>query len=187
MKHVIRAIGAIFFGLVFLFLVMTGIGTSMPIDHDATCTGVYHQNAERIFDAIADDGASIAWRTDLRSITSASGSGSIAVWRETNGQGQTVDYQTVVSVRPSLLIRQIVPDPGLQFGGVWTYRVGPYYAGAISEGNSLQLSEHGQIYNPFFRFMARFVFGYESTMRTYLGQLGTFYHEKPQIWCGENP
>lgn len=29
----------------------------------------------------------------------------------------------------------------------------------------------GEVYSPFFRFMARFVFGYERTMRTYLDGL----------------
>jgi hypothetical protein len=33
------------------------------------------------------------------------------------------------------------------------------------------ITESGEIYNPVFRFMARFVFGYDSTMAGYLGAL----------------
>ena len=39
------------------------------------------------------------------------------------------------------------------------------------EGTRVTLTENGEIYNPVFRFMARFVFGYDGTMRTYLDGL----------------
>jgi hypothetical protein len=36
---------------------------------------------------------------------------------------------------------------------------------------TLRITEHGEIYNPIFRALARFVFGYESTMIAYLDAL----------------
>ena len=35
-------------------------------------------------------------------------------------------------------------------------------------GTTLTITEDGEVYNPIFRFMSRFVFGHEATMATYL-------------------
>ncbi|HZD05714.1 MAG TPA: hypothetical protein VE173_12380, partial [Longimicrobiales bacterium] len=59
-----------------------------------------------------------------------------------------------------------IADEGLPFGGTWTYVLEP-----DAGGTRVTLTEDGEIYNPFFRFMARFVFGYDGTMRSYLDGL----------------
>ncbi len=43
------------------------------------------------------------------------------------------------------------------------------------------ITENGEIYNPFFRFMARFVFGYTVTMETYLKALGKKFSEDAEF------
>jgi len=40
--------------------------------------------------------------------------------------------------------------------------------GAADRGTVLGITEHGEIYNPLFRFMARYVFGHEATLTAYL-------------------
>ena len=66
---------------------------------------------------------------------------------------------------PRLLVGRIA-DPGLPFGGTWTYEIVP-----VSDGSRLRITEDGEIYNPIFRFMARFIFGYEGTIRGYMASL----------------
>jgi hypothetical protein len=56
-----------------------------------------------------------------------------------------------------------IANPALPFGGTWTYEVRP-----TPHGSTLTITEDGEIYNPLFRVMARFVFGYEGTMAAYL-------------------
>ncbi len=47
-----------------------------------------------------------------------------------------------------------------------------------AEGDAtLRITERGEIRSAFFRFMARFIFGYTSTMETYLRDLGTKFGE----------
>jgi hypothetical protein len=41
----------------------------------------------------------------------------------------------------------------------------------------LTITERGQISNPVFRFMARYVFGYHATMQEYLASLGRKFGE----------
>jgi hypothetical protein len=59
-----------------------------------------------------------------------------------------------------------IADPDLPFGGTWTFEITP-----SDSGSDIVLTENGEIYNPLFRFMARFVFGYEGTIEQYLEDL----------------
>jgi hypothetical protein len=59
-----------------------------------------------------------------------------------------------------------IADPDLPFGGTWTYDITP-----DADGSRLKITEHGEVYNPIFRFMARCVFGHERTMKAYLSAL----------------
>ena len=53
---------------------------------------------------------------------------------------------------------------------------------ATGEQNAIwTITENGEIYNPFFRFMARFVFGYTATMETYLKALGKKFGEDAEF------
>ena len=67
--------------------------------------------------------------------------------------------------RPSLLVARIA-DPSLPFGGTWTYRIVPAAA-----GSQVTITEDGEVYNPFFRFMSRFVFGHAATIEEFVKNL----------------
>jgi hypothetical protein len=66
---------------------------------------------------------------------------------------------------PSLLVSRIA-DPNLPFGGTWTYRLSP-----SGTGSELTITEDGEVYNPFFRFMSRFVFGHYATLDAFIKSL----------------
>jgi uncharacterized protein YndB with AHSA1/START domain len=87
-----------------------------------------------------------------------------AVWAEHGSNGR-ITLAVEKSEPPRLLVLRIA-DPDLPFGGTWTYEVAP-----ASGGSTLTITERGEIYNPIFRAMARFVFGYEATMAAYLDAL----------------
>jgi hypothetical protein len=66
---------------------------------------------------------------------------------------------------PSLVVTRIVGDK-LPFGGTWTYRILP-----APGGSELTITEDGEVFNPIFRFMSRFVFGHSATIDAFLGSL----------------
>lgn len=139
---------------------------------------------------IADDAGSARWRPDIASAVLVSGTGPTAVWRETDVRGQTITYRTTEFVDGSILARTIDFVPGMPFGGTWTYNVSPDEVppGTMASARSdVSIREDGQIYNPFFRFVARYVFGYTQRLQTYLADLSTHTHETPQIGCSVNP
>ena len=78
--------------------------------------------------------------------------------------GRAITYERVESVPPRRMVTRI--DPGLPFGGTWTYHLVPE-----AEGTALTITEDGEVYNPVFRFVSRFVMGHTATIDTYLKYL----------------
>jgi hypothetical protein len=74
-------------------------------------------------------------------------------------------FVTEESDAPRRLVVRIA-DPDLPFGGTWTYDIA-----GVSGGSRITISEDGEIYNPIFRVVARFIIGYEGTIRSYLEAL----------------
>jgi hypothetical protein len=54
-----------------------------------------------------------------------------------------------------------IADPTLPFGGTWTFDLVPENNGATTQ---LTIREDGTIRNVFFRFMQRYIFGYDGTI-----------------------
>jgi hypothetical protein len=59
-----------------------------------------------------------------------------------------------------------IADTDLPFGGTWTYELKPEGA-----GTRVTITERGEVYNPIFRFMSRFVLSQTATMEKYLAAL----------------
>jgi hypothetical protein len=72
----------------------------------------------------------------------------------------------VEEFEPPLRLRMRIDDRSLPFGGTWTYTLRP-----VEGGTELTLVEDGEVYNPVFRFMSRFVFGHHATIDRYLADL----------------
>jgi hypothetical protein len=66
---------------------------------------------------------------------------------------------------PGLLVARVA-DPKLPFGGTWTYRIAD-----APGGSELTITEDGEVKNPIFRFMSKFVFGHYATMDAFLKAL----------------
>jgi glycerophosphoryl diester phosphodiesterase len=88
-------------------------------------------------------------------------------WRE-RADGEQVTYEVVESERPSRLVTRIA-DEDLPWGGTWTYELEDE-----GEQTRVTIREDGWVDNLVFRFFARFVLGYESTLEDYLTDLGEY-------------
>jgi hypothetical protein len=73
-----------------------------------------------------------------------------------------------VERKPGVRLVTRIADRNLPFGGTWTFDIAPTADG----GSELRIREDGEIYNVIFRFMARFFFGYTSSIESYLKDLG---------------
>jgi hypothetical protein len=74
-------------------------------------------------------------------------------------------YAIVDQDPPQRLVTAIVKK-GLPFGGRWTFHFEP-----AAGGTKLTITEDGEIYNPFFRFVSRFILGYEGSIDAFFAAL----------------
>jgi hypothetical protein len=60
----------------------------------------------------------------------------------------------------------VIVDKNLPFGGSWTFELK-----AEAAATTLTITENGEVYNPLFRFMSKFIFGHTATLEKYLQDL----------------
>jgi len=128
----------------------------LPVSHTAERTADVSAPPDRIWAALTDVSAFPAWRPDVTRVEQMPDQ----TWRE-HGTHGAITYRVTVAEPPSRLVVRIV-DQHLPYGGEWEYRVAP---------GRVTIIERGEIYNLFFRVMARFVFGYTKTIEAYLWAL----------------
>ena len=136
----------------------------LPVSHTAERSAEVSAPAERVWEALTNVGAFPLWRPDVTSVDQLPDQ----TWRE-HGENGVITYRVTAADPPSRLVVRIV-DQSLPFGGEWEYHVVP---GRVS------ITERGEIYNPFFRFMSRFVFGQTAGIEAYLWALKRRVESQP--------
>ena len=137
------------------------IGWLLPEKHRASRQATFKAAPDAVWSLITGVEAFPSWRSDVKRVQRLPDRGGRPVWIEEGSYGR-LTLAVERSEAPRLLVTRIA-DPDLAFGGTWTYEISP-----APGGSTLTITEDGVIYNPFFRVMARFVFGYESTLAAYL-------------------
>ena len=140
------------------------IGSRLPRAHVASRAAQVTAAPDAVWQAITDVDAFPAWRSDVSRVERLPDRAGKPAWVE-HGRNGRIPFTVERAEPPRVLVTRIA-DPDLPFGGTWTYEIAPAPA-----GSTVTITEAGEIYNPVFRFMARFVFGYEATMAGYLAAL----------------
>jgi len=145
-------------------IIVLVVGWMLPVSHVASRSASLNATPETVWRTITDVDAFPTWRSGVRKVERLPDRNGHQVWVEDGTTGR-ITLAVERSEAPHTLVTRIA-DADLPFGGTWTYRITP-----TANGCTLTITENGEIYNPVFRAMARFVFGYESTMATYLDGL----------------
>lgn len=135
-------------------LIIVLIGAALPKDHVASRKIVVKAPPDAVY-------ALIAGPSDWRGLKYERLSESPLKWRETDASGDAITYERVEAVAPTRIVNRIA-DPKLPFGGSWIYEVAP-----DGSGSSLTITENGEVYNPIFRFVSRFIMGHTATIEKY--------------------
>jgi hypothetical protein len=157
--------------LVIVVALLALIGAMLPRDHVATRSARFKASPEQLFATVRDFGALATWRPDVKSVELLPPSGGAVQFREVSKHG-AVTYRLKEERAGERLVLEIA-DETLPFGGTWTFEI----ARAPSGGGSVRITEHGFVKPALFRVLARFVFGYTSTMDAYLRALGRKFGE----------
>ena len=141
MEIVLAVLGALAALVVLIVVVGTIVGRGLPVGHVASRSATLAVPPERVWDVINDP-----------------------AFMRSRGVGD-VKTETVESVPPRRLVRRIVGETS--FGGTWTSELD----GEPGGGTRLVITENGEIYNSFFRFVSRYIVGHHRTIDSYLAAL----------------
>jgi hypothetical protein len=95
--------------------------------------------------------------------------------RETSQRGEVMVY-ALESVQPSQAITRRIATENLPYGGRWSFVFAPE-----NGGTRVRITEDGEVYNPVFRFVSRFILGQTATLDAYLGAMGKATGQAVQI------
>jgi hypothetical protein len=149
-----------------LVTVVLVVGWSLPVAHRASRTRTFVNAApDRVFAVIADFSRYPEWRLGVTRVE-VEGLGGVGQTVREYGSNGEIPFSVEIFEPPGRMMTRIASD-GLPFGGAWTYELRSDEAG----NTELTITEDGEVYNLFFRFMSRFVFGHHATMDGYLRDL----------------
>jgi hypothetical protein len=138
------------------------IGLLLPVGHVASGQATLSAAPVQVFAVITDVGRYASWRSDVKSVDIVSRAP--LRWVE-HGRNGNITFEQLEADSPHRIVGKIA-DAGLPFGGTWTYDLAP-----SGTGTRVTITERGEVYNPVFRFMSRFVFGHTATINRFLEDL----------------
>ena len=142
------------------------VGYALPVAHVASRDATLSAPPERVFAALTEVERYPSWRSDVKSVELLPWAAAPR-WRE-HGSNGAITFERTELQPPNRIVTRIA-DTDLAFGGTWTYELTPE-----GGGTRLTITERGEVYNPVFRFMSRFVFGHTATMEKFLADLRSY-------------
>ena len=148
-----------------LGLVVVITGYLLPVRHEATVSATIPAAPDAVWAVLTDPAGYPQWRGDVTSVDMLPTDSGHVAWRE-QGRNGAITFVVEEAERPTKLVTRIT-DESLPFGGRWEYLVS-----GDGAGSRVRITEHGEVYNPVFRFVSRFIMGHTATASAYLKALG---------------
>lgn len=161
LRYVVMIGGAV----VLLLVVVLVIGWSLPVRHSVTREATYRATPAEVFALITDVKTFPKWRPSVKEVQVLPPTSGRSQFKEI-GKNGSILFQ-IDSIQPYQYLVTRIADQSLPFGGKWTYELLPR-----GDSTMLRVTEDGEVYNPLFRFVSRFVMGHTATIDEYLGDAG---------------
>lgn len=165
MKVLLTVLAAI----VSLVAVVWLVGTLISPEHVASRSARFAAPPDTLWSVLANLPGYARWApevTGVRRLPDQDGSPVYAL------EGKWAMPLAIEASEPPRRMVTRIADPKLPFGGTWTWEIA-----GDEKGSIVTVTEHGEIKMAPMRALARFVFGYESTLDSYLEALGRAVHE----------
>jgi hypothetical protein len=150
----------IIIAIVALIAIMYLIGYFMPVEHVSNHSIVLKSNPEKVWTILHDHGQYPTWRSDVKKVEVTDPTH----WTETSTNG-TISFEAQI-IEPFSSFNARITNKDLPFGGNWMYELS-----ADNGATRLTITEHGEVYNPIFRFMSKYVFGHNATLKKFADDL----------------
>jgi hypothetical protein len=139
--------------LVALVIIMILIGRMLPEGHIAVQSKSFSSSPSEVWEVISGVEDWKSWRSDLKDIT---------ITNDSTFKADDVEYLMSIVV-PGESFTTTIVTKDLPYGGMWHYIIEKE-----GDGCKLTVTEIGDVYNPMFRFMSRFIFGHDGSLKDYM-------------------
>ena len=163
----LKVIFAIVIAVVAMVGIVAFIGSRLPVGHAATRTAIIGAPADVVFNTMTEFASAPSWRKELKNVTVTTdpATGHQLITEDSKYGKMTMEVEQLVP--PTRFVTRIVGE-GMPYGGAWAHAL-------EAQGNTTRvtITEHGEVYNPLFRFISKYIMGHNGTMDGYLTALGT--------------
>ncbi|MDB5010963.1 MAG: polyketide cyclase [Mucilaginibacter sp.] len=149
-------------GLIVSLLIIVGIiGYFLPEKHTASVRVIINAEPGKVWRKLMDFAAYPQWRKNLKSVEVISES----EWVEIDQHNNRLPLK-VTAIEPNKKLITLINSQHLAFGGSWEFDLQP-------TGNQtiVTITENGEVYNPIFRFVSKFMMGHTANVKQYAGYL----------------
>ena len=156
------------YGLVLLLIIVGAVflmGWRLPEAHQAVVEREYAAAPERVYQEIASPHEYPRWRSGVQKVEMLPQTEDRLERFREYALGDEVTYVIEEKV-PGQRFVTTIADADLPYGGSWIFEMTP-----SPKGTRLRITEEGKVYNPFFRFVSRYVMGHTRGLETYHGDL----------------
>lgn len=148
-----------------LLIVAVGIiyllGFLLPIKHQSMVESNLAISPENLWKILTTHKDYKAWRSGIKDLKVTD----THHWSEVNAHGDTINYRADW-VEQNRKLLTVILNKDLPYGGQWEFEINK-----IDSGTHLRITENGEVYNPIFRFMSKYIFGHETTLKAYMADL----------------
>ena len=137
------------------------IGWMLPVSHVASASATLSRPPEAVYAMVSEVASYPRWWSEMSRVEMLPPVEGRQRFRQHMGSDAVV-IEVLEAAAPSRFVTRIA-DPDQPFGGTWTLEIAP--SGA---GSTLRVTERGEVYNPLFRFVSRFVMGHTATIESFL-------------------
>lgn len=137
------------------------IGWTLPEAHEATVEREYAAAPERVFQEIANPAEYPRWRSGVQKVDMLPLTDDRLQRFREYALGDEVTYVIEESTPGSRFVTTI-DDKDLPYGGSWIFELSQ-----TAKGTMLRITEDGEVYNPFFRFVSKYIMGHTRGLETY--------------------
>lgn len=164
-RRMVRALVITAAAIVLLVGVVAAVGSTLPVEHRASRRMAYPVPRDSLYALITDIERFTEWRTGLERVERRPAVAGRARWLEAGDDGE-IHFEVAESTPGRKHVTRIA-DPELPFGGTWTFELEDAPSGTL-----LTITEDGEVYNPIFRFMSRYIFGHHRGIERFHADLG---------------
>jgi uncharacterized membrane protein len=147
--------------IICIVLIVVIIGYVLPVKHRSTVQVIVQATPEKVWQRLVTFQDYPKWRKDLKSVEVKSD----IEWIETNNSNDKLPFKIVANEPSKRFVTQI-NSTDLPYGGNWEFDLVP------QKNNTLvTIIENGEVYNPIFRFVSKYIIGHTASQKKYADYL----------------